>query len=267
MLSSLRIAKPAVSRTKPSLVTSLLRPQSSAGTKARGILTLPRRQLATSTLSPTRISFARQSTFTTVQLRRFTSTPSRTEDQGHGEQETISFADPTRPDLFYHLVPVPQSLTALAGPVFAVSILPAPPPTPDSHTIMGWLPAEAGEDAGLNDFRENPNFRELLQEAIAKGLAEGVDDIQINGAKQIGQGWMHIHDDRNIPALGRIGDPDDILGTVLVEDGEMLPQTYSPMPSYRLCTADGVTQLTDGLAKKLEEVLEERARVEAKAMA
>lgn len=39
----------------------------------------------------------------------------------------------------------------------------------------------------------------------------------------------------------------------------MLPDTYEPMPSYRLCTADGVTKLSDGLAAKLRTVLEERA--------
>ncbi len=34
------------------------------------------------------------------------------------------------------------------------------------------------------------------------------------------------------------------------------------MPSYRLCTAHGVTQLTGGLASKLQGLLEERAREE-----
>jgi hypothetical protein len=89
-----------------------------------------------------------------------------------------------------------------------------------------------------------------------------------------------VADDRNIPALGRIGDPDDILASVLVEDGkvlqcdfsaeyrstmyfgQILPETYQAMPSYRLCTADGLPQLTQGLAQKLKAVLEERAREE-----
>ena len=30
------------------------------------------------------------------------------------------------------------------------------------------------------------------------------------------------------------------------------------MPSYRLCTADGILQLTDGLAARLKEILEEK---------
>jgi len=114
----------------------------------------------------------------------------------------------------------------------------------------------------LNDFTENPDFRDLLHEAIKQGLEEDVDDIQRNGAMQLQEGWMHIHDARNVPALGRIGDPDDILATVRVEDGKILAGTYSPMPAYRLCTADGITQLTEGLAQKLYSVLEAKARSE-----
>lgn len=36
------------------------------------------------------------------------------------------------------------------------------------------------------------------------------------------------------------------------------------MPSYRLCTSDGVLQLTEGLAARLVEVLEARVREEQK---
>jgi hypothetical protein len=36
------------------------------------------------------------------------------------------------------------------------------------------------------------------------------------------------------------------------------------MPSYRLCTALGVTQLTEGLASKLKDHLEVRAREESR---
>ncbi|KAI9445614.1 hypothetical protein F5148DRAFT_1254843 [Russula earlei] len=67
---------------------------------------------------------------------------------------------------------------------------------------------------------------------------------------------MHIHDERNIPPLNRIGDPDNILASVCVEDGKILPETYQAMPSYRLCTVRGVTQLTEGLASKLQGLLE-----------
>lgn len=41
-----------------------------------------------------------------------------------------------------------------------------------------------------------------------------------------------------------------------------MADTYQSMPAYRLCTADGVTQLTNGLAVKLRAVLERRAAIE-----
>jgi hypothetical protein len=90
--------------------------------------------------------------------------------------------------------------------------------------------------------------------------------------------------------LNRIGDPDDILASVRVENGkvrshfpspallffclaiqivtrilQILAETYQVMPSYRLCTAHGVTQLTEGLASKLNGLLEMRTREESRA--
>lgn len=175
-------------------------------------------------------------------------------------------ADPSRPDLFYYLLPLPREPDhSQSTPVYALSFLPTPPPSPRSATILGWLPAvtNAGTedvDAGLNDFVENrasmpcirvPNvscqrssarFRPFLHEAVQQALREGADDVWTNSAIQIQQGWMHIHgaskihvvssidldtgvDYRNVPALGRIGDPDDIIASVLVEDSKVRTPT------------------------------------------
>lgn len=140
--------------------------------------------------------------------------------------------DPSRPDIYYHLL----SSSASPTPRFAISFLDT---YEGDNEVVGWLPAAAGEggEAGLNDFVENrascsrlsvlptesflATFRRLLHEAIRDALTRGLDDIHKNGALQLQNGWMHIHDDRNIPPLGRIGDPDDIIATVLVEDGEV----------------------------------------------
>ncbi|KAL1717600.1 hypothetical protein EV715DRAFT_202881 [Schizophyllum commune] len=173
-----------------------------------------------------------------------------------------TFADPSRPDLFYHLLEPPTPLPDPNLPAYALSFLEKLPSTPHSAAVIGWLPAVAGAegDAGLNDFRENPHFRSLLHRAIREGLEQDVDEVQRNGALQLQAGWMHIHDERNIPALGRIGDPDDIIASVLVEGGKILPETYQPMPAYRVVTADGVVQLSEGLAQKLKELLEAAER-------
>ena len=70
---------------------------------------------------------------------------------------TTSFEDPSRTGLFYHLVPPPTPLSD-SRPAFALSLLADPPPSSESSTVLGWLPAETpGDDrvAGLNDFVEN----------------------------------------------------------------------------------------------------------------
>lgn len=39
------------------------------------------------------------------------------------------------------------------------------------------------------------------------------------------------------------------------------------MPSYRICTSDGVTHLTEGLMKKLVEMLQEKVAEEEETLA
>ncbi|KAI0074935.1 hypothetical protein K474DRAFT_1709427 [Panus rudis PR-1116 ss-1] len=198
---------------------------------------------------------------TTTLGARVTYRPQHTSSTSSTASATI--ADPDRPDLFYHLFEPPHALSPSA-PVYALSLLEEAPIDVTSRTIIGWLPAvtagEGEDSAGLNDFVPNAAFVEILHEAVKSGLTDGVDEIQKNGALQLQQGWMHIHDERNPPPLGRIGDSDDILGTVLVENGEIKAETYQPMPSYRLCTADGIVRLTEGLAQRLKETLEREAR-------
>ncbi|KAN0139300.1 hypothetical protein V8E53_002801 [Lactarius tabidus] len=192
-----------------------------------------------------------------LSIQHFSSTRSL-KDQS---RQTTTFEDPSRKGLFYHLVSPPTPLSD-TRPVFAVSLLADPPPFSESSTVLGWLPAETpggDHEAGLNDFVQNSRFLPLLHEAISSGLAEAVDDIQASGALQLGDGWMHIHDDRNLPPLNRIGDPDDILASVRVQGGKILAETYQAMPSYRICTTHGVTQLTEGLASKLRTLLDARA--------
>ncbi|TFK79563.1 hypothetical protein K466DRAFT_606054 [Polyporus arcularius HHB13444] len=205
-------------------------------------------------LHPARTSYVHQ-------RRRHSTQPPRNEVQAQGGA-VQSFPDPDRPDLFYHLFTPPTSLSSTT-PVFALSFLSTPLPSILSSTVLGWLPASGeGDSAGLNDFVENESFRDILHEAVQSALRDGADEVQKNSAIQTREGWMHIHDSRNLPALGRIGDPDDIIASVRVENGEIMAETYQPMPSYRLATSDGVLQLTEGLAARLTEILEARVREE-----
>lgn len=75
-------------------------------------------------------------------------------------------------------------------------------------------------------------------------------------SKTSGNAETGVVDQRNPPALSRIGDPDDIIASVLVENSRIQPDTYQPMPSYRVCTADGVLQLTPAMLQDLVQALE-----------
>jgi len=124
-----------------------------------------------------------------------------------------------------------------------------------SRTVIGWV--GSGETEVENGFQENPGFRALLQETVASALGEPDLDETIQAeAIQRGEGWLHINDRRNIPALGRVGDPDDIIGTVMVQVGKVMASTYQAMPTYRICTGHGPTRLPEGLAQKLQQSLE-----------
>ncbi|KAF9011891.1 hypothetical protein BDQ17DRAFT_1345063 [Cyathus striatus] len=100
----------------------------------------------------------------------------------------------------------------------------------------------------------------LLHNTIKTGLKN--DQIHLNGAKQSINGWMHIHDQRSVPVWGPIGDPEDIIASVLVQDSNIIPDTYQPVPSYRLFTQDGMMQLTPSLRNKLHEALLRVAELE-----
>lgn len=128
-----------------------------------------------------------------------------------------------RPDIFFHLLDVPSPISSTKS-WYALSLLSSPPRSPASSTILGWLPPTSTSDfpGNWHGFKENFGFRKILHAAVQQGLCQGTDDIQLKGALQLRQGWMHIHDDRRIPPVGRIGDPDDILATVLVRDSKVL---------------------------------------------
>lgn len=77
----------------------------------------------------------------------------------NSESNSRVFADPERPDLFYHLFEAPSAVSA-TNHVFGLSFLETLKLKEDvgSPQILGYLPATEGGhavEAGLNDFKEN----------------------------------------------------------------------------------------------------------------
>ena len=63
-------------------------------------------------------------------------------------------------------------------------------------------------------------------------------------------------DERALPPAGRIAEPEDTIGTVFVQDGQIDSGTYQPMPSYRLVTVNGPLILPKGLDQYVRQRLE-----------
>lgn len=98
-------------------------------------------------------------------------------------------------------------------------------------------------------------FVDLLHDTVKAALIEGVDQELINDATQRQEGWLHVHgefisrcfdsrqlnssaDLRNFPEMGRVGDPDDILGSVLVQEGKVRALAMSRCMARAECFVD-----------------------------
>ena len=71
-------------------------------------------------------------------------------------------------------------------------------------------------------------------------------------------GWIHVYDMRHPPDFGRIPDPEDIFGSLEVEaDGSFTDGNgrYQESGTYRICTRDGVLQLSEFLRERVVEAL------------
>jgi len=135
-------------------------------------------------------------------------------------------------------------------------------------------------------FVENPAFRGILQDVVRQNIA--LEEMVRNEAAglQAGEGWIHFCDLRQLPAyvplrlpcklvqnssrywgilwglvltffgrFGRIPEVEDIIGSVLVKDGKILPETYEGLSTYRLVTTAGPMKLSEFMLGKLREKL------------
>ena len=161
-------------------------------------------------------------------MRTISSTPRRY-DSNNGATK-----DPSHPNLYYH----PSGRSTI------LSFLPHTP-VQGSSTILGSLP-EGGE---LGDFQEEPKFlqvfpyllddeligRKVLHSTIKEGLRLGKGEtVEFEAATRPSDGYIHITgeslqvsrmeltvDERAIPPAGRIGETEDLIGSVFVKDGKV----------------------------------------------
>jgi len=127
-----------------------------------------------------------------------------------------------------------------------MSFCPNPPQSgaTNDKVILGVLPANqpdgssSSANPSIENFEPNPTFVQTLQQAIRQVLDRHADETLEAEAKARGEGWMHICDNRITPTLNRVPDPEDILGSVMVVDGKIIPSSYQTMPSYRVVSGE-----------------------------
>jgi hypothetical protein len=56
--------------------------------------------------------------------------------------------------------------------------------------------------------------------------------------------------------FGRIPEVEDIIGSVLVKEGKVLPETYEGLSTYRFVTTAGPMKLSEFMLGKLREKLD-----------
>ncbi|KAI1071302.1 hypothetical protein LB507_009699 [Fusarium sp. FIESC RH6] len=70
-------------------------------------------------------------------------------------------------------------------------------------------------------------------------------------------GYVHLSDRRNPPDFGRIAWPEDILGSVEVDDAGTIIGKVQPSGTYRILTNEGILGLSPFLQRKLVERLKQ----------
>ncbi|VUC36896.1 unnamed protein product [Clonostachys rosea] len=102
-----------------------------------------------------------------------------------------------------------------------------------------------------------PQQKRRQKKGAAGGDGAGGASSQ-GGAGGAGRGgWVHLSDRRNPPDYGRIAWPEDILGSVEVDQTGTVIGKVQPSGTYRIVTNEGILGLSPFLREKLVERLKQ----------
>ncbi|KAJ3317031.1 hypothetical protein HDU76_001409 [Blyttiomyces sp. JEL0837] len=136
-------------------------------------------------------------------------------------------------------------------------------PVKSDHVVLGWLNVSGGNDNAGNSWKgflkrpdmfvANDKFMDIVHQVIRDNahLDQGLQAL----AQHQKEGYLHVNDARVFAPWGRVNDPEDIFGSVLVKDGVMVENSYQRMPTHRPMSMNGLFQLSEFLQTKLVEQL------------
>lgn len=121
--------------------------------------------------------------------------------------------------------------------------------------MIGTAPLNGrGDDVDLSprSFTPSSAFGEWLNDLMVQHAH--VDPVLQAMAAAQSDGHLHIADEKNPPPFGRIPYPEDIIGTLRISHGKLVPGSFTPMKeAYRTVSANGVVKLSEymeGVAKR-----------------
>eukprot|EP00128_Syssomonas_multiformis_P015649 Colp12_sorted_trinity150504_noHs@13680 len=109
--------------------------------------------------------------------------------------------------------------------------------------LIGWTKSEAIDKP--ESFIVNKDFEDFMHKVISDNLEK--DETLVYAAQYQKEGWFHIPDFREPAPTGRIPTPDNIFGSVKLDKGKMLKETYERMPAHRMMSAQGLFKLSEPL--------------------
>jgi hypothetical protein len=131
---------------------------------------------------------------------------------------------------------VPRLITKYSRPLYLhESLLSLSEDPNDKSKILGKV--NNLSEMHIN-FEENIDFKNRLFEHLKNTHLNS--SYLKSMASVYPDGWMHIVDGRALTVFGRCPDPDDIFASVIVNDGQMIPDTIERMPTHRLLTVNGL---------------------------
>ncbi|KAJ3223346.1 hypothetical protein HK099_001268 [Clydaea vesicula] len=145
---------------------------------------------------------------------------------------------------------------------FAVSVIKSPVL---KNQLLGYAPKI--NEIDHKTFVENKSFRKIINDTISKNIH---NDVVLQGwAYQQKNGYLNIQDERCYVPWGRVPDPEDIFGTVLLSQGKigkcwllfryinfnnaLVEGSFEQMPTHRMVSANGMFKLSEYLESRLIE--------------
>ncbi|KAM0787367.1 hypothetical protein ACM66B_003453 [Microbotryomycetes sp. NB124-2] len=188
------------------------------------------------------------------------------------QSRATSLEHPRYQGLYYH--PITNSNDSPTA--YALSFLSDPPPAQASlnslPSVIGILhqrqqhSAEPHRDNAIvpdlvpRNFTENKDFRTVLHDILRQAVT--FDQKLHTEAKTRQDGWIHIADARAPADLNRVPDPSDIIASILVQDGQIVPESYEPGGMHRMVTNDGLMRLDEGLMAIVRQAMEQVRQIE-----